>query len=199
MFFRLLSRFPVGFAGLFLWISVFVGLVIKYEIRREFAALVASVAVYLSVVAFRKFWDRLEEGRLVRYYETIWENRYVVSRHPRTGEEFDLPEELEELVVWTDYEDVIGTVQEEKDWLVKSDNRWATKPGIDEKARISVLGFIFQDAEAINENWESEFPARVIREIQEDRAKRHRRLKKYDADWYNLHGNRQRGVSWSAQ
>lgn len=197
MFFRLLSRFPVAFAGLFLWVSVFAGVVYRWGLRTEFAAAVATFAAVASVLAFRKLWDKIEEGQLVRYYEKVYENRYVVSCRPITGARFDLPEDLEDLVVWSDYEAVLETVEEEKDWLLKAGNEWATKPGIDEKARISVVGFIFRDAEAINETWEAEFPARVIREIQADRAKRHRKLKKYAPEWYNQYGNSQRGVSWN--
>lgn len=190
MLFRLLSRFPVAFAGLFLWLSMFVGFVVRFDIGRTLSAILSSVAVLLTGLVVRRVWDRIEEGRLLRYYEGRFENVYVVSRHPRTGEEFTLGEDLDPLVVWADHSEVFATVKEEEEWLDRSGNDWKAK------GEIKVLPFIFQDAEAINENWVSEFPARVIDAIRNDRAKHHRRIKKSAPDWYNQHGNGQRGVIW---
>lgn len=154
------------------------------------ASLLSGVLAWLVV-------DKIRETVNVLSLRRRWENVYVVSCHPKTGEPASIPEELEGLVVNAPFRLVWKTARKYERHLQESGNKFAADD-CPEKSRVKVLTLIYQDGRNASETW-GEFEERVVQEIREDRAVRNEDLRNADFVWYMKHGNRQAGVRWSRE
>lgn len=159
---------------------------------------ISLVSIVFSVLAKIEAERMAEEDR----YKTMYEDIFVISRNPDAkrweDEEFDLwAEDVEELVVWADFEKVRKEVQRQENLLYVNGNKFWIDEELEPEERIRVIPIILKDGEFINEEWGEEFRDRCREVIQEQRKHRHRILKEYDPDWYDEVSNRQKGVAWS--
>jgi len=153
-----------------------------------------GMAFCLSVVVGWLVWDRVLLLRKVKRYSDMYENIYVVSNHPETGELVDIGK-FREMIVNSEYDRVLVNVGKEERWLRRVKNEFFVDEALNDNQRLKVIPIIYQDGEFVNETFK-EFRKRVIMEIKEDRRKRHAFLKKMDQGWYMKYGNKQREVIW---
>lgn len=130
----------------------------------------ALIAVYIWLLSR---WAKVQE---LKAWGQRFENVYVVGRHPRTDEDPDLGE-IAEVVIFCNHTEVIAKVNEAKRMLEISGNRFW------QNGHITVMPFIFQEAQHVNESWE-DYEERVYAAIAEDRAKRHAEMKRRSEDAY---------------
>ena len=179
----------------FIGLSSLLALLLVIYLIHSFGFLGGLISTLLTGVAVYLVYNRIVFLQELNRYANMYEDVFVVSCHPRSGEIPEIEvEELEEFIVFCDYQDVIQTVEEEKYWLRKSGNMFFDQ-SLSVNQQLLVIPIIFQDGKHIAETW-SDFPERVVKEIQTRRVLRHDMLKRADPDWYNKFGNLQRGVNW---
>ena len=163
----------------------------------RFGVLGGGTVVMVCAFLGRAVVDRIEYSRNIDRYRIMYDDIIVISRNPEDDEELDLPKELLSVVVWADYEDVTKEVNNQKKWLREAGNNFFVDESLKEHEKIQVHKLIFQDGEFINETWSEEFRERAIAFIKNKRAIRHGLLKETDPVYYDMVGNRQKGVAWS--
>lgn len=150
--------------------------------------LLAGIAIYMIK-------SRMELKALLERYATRYENIYVVSREPETEEEHSFKGDLNRLIVWADYRDVVIQVRKEEALLRQAGNTFFTDPGLREDQRLKVIPIIFRDGAFVNESWK-DFRGRIRETIEADRVAVHSNLKEANPDWYDKFANQQNGVTW---
>ena len=176
-------------------IIIITGIAIIYK----FGVIVGGVIVLICGLITKAIIERVEHSQKIDKYRLMYDDIVVISRHPDTDEELTLPNELLSVVVWADYEDVTKEVANQKKWLREAGNKFFNDSTLEEHQKIQVHKLIYQDGEFINETWGEEFRERAILLIKNKRAIRHGLLKQTDPVYYDLIGNRQRGVAWSVK
>lgn len=152
--------------------------------------LLAGVAIYVIK-------SRMELKALLERYATRYESIYVVSREPETDEEhFFKGGDLNRLIVWADFHDVIVTIRKEEALLRRAGNAFFTDPNLSDENRLKVIPIIFRDGAFVNESWK-DFKSRIRETIEADRVAVHSNLKEANPDWYNRFANAQNGVEWN--
>lgn len=169
-----------------------VGVLYKFGFIFGGGLLIFSAFLIKEVIA------RIEYARTIDYYKTMYEDIFVISRHPETNEELSLPG-LDHVVVWADYEEVKEEVKNQKEWLRVAKNTFVIDPTLEECERIQIHSIIYQDGEFVNEDWQEEFLERAKMDIKNKRVIRHGLLKTTNPIWYDEVSNRQRGVVWLAE
>ena len=177
--------------------TIIAGLLGCILITWKFGIILGGGIILLCVWFAKVFAEKYAYSKEIDRYKVMIDDVIVISRHPKTGEELDLPEDLKSVVVWADYECVIEEVADQKEWLREAGNRFFVDPSLLEHQKIHVHSLIYQDGEFINEDWNEEFFERAVEFIKNKRAIRHGLLKSVDPVYYNKIGNRQRGVVWS--
>ena len=173
------------------------GLGLAAMVVYKFGVFIGGGIVITCLFIGREVFNRVEHAKEIDRYKVMYDDIVVISRHPDTEEELDLPKELVSVVVWADYEDVIEEVSSQKDWLREAGNKFFVDSSLLEHQKIQVHALIYQDGEFINEDWNEEFRDRSIEFIKNKRAIRHGLLKSTDPVYYNKIGNRQKGIVWS--
>lgn len=125
-------------------------------------------------------------------YNKIIEPLYVISRHPKTNEEFECGI-LSEFVIWSKYKKVTEEIEHQQFLLHRSKNPFMDEK-LTERQKIAVIPLIFQDGVHVNESWK-QFRKRCIQYIKDTRAERHAYLKQSDDVWYMKFSNNQ-SVEW---
>lgn len=167
------------------------GLIIYCQFEKVFAVYAFSLTLLFVVLIL----DRINIFLVNKEYAKQFENIYVIHKNPLTGEEPELPEILQGLVVITSYKKVCEEIKNQEFLLHRSGNLFYCDPALTNDQRLCVKGIIMQDGEFINEDFD-EYVVRLIDEIREDRRKRHLMLKKTSPSWYNQFANFQKGVIW---
>jgi hypothetical protein len=101
---------------------------------------------------------------------------------------------VEALCLFVDNSLVASTVSKQYQLLWKSKNPLFHSKEVAEKRKMKVIGYIFQDAEWVNET-EGEYLKRVKSAIEEDRKSHHYFLQLTAPGWYAVYGNKQKGIS----
>lgn len=155
----------------------------------------SMLSIFISLLVYLVY-ARISHILTVNEFSKKYEDIYVVSCNPNTGEELALPNDIVDLVVFVPYEEVINEVNNQKDLLLESSNTFYCDPKLTEEQKIKVIPIIFKDGKNVNEKWKNQFKKRVIIEIEESRANRHEMLKQADPNWYHKNSNSQNGVVW---
>jgi len=176
-------------------VIIVVGLALIYNFGVYIGGLLSLLCGVLGYVIVMRIEKEIEE----RKYMSMWEDIFVVSRHPKTGEQIDLGDDLDRFVVWVNYEDVFIEVCRIEGILRKIGNDAFCNPTYTDDELSKVHGVIFQSGEHINEDWGYKFRARLKNMIMDSREKNHKILKERDAEWYAYFGDNQKGVTWQKQ
>ena len=175
------------------WIVL--GLVSWFVITNMIGMLWGSLAFVLSVTAIVQTSREIAYHRKRERYKMLYEDIWIVTRHPETYEELDLGHPYNDLVVWVDYYDAIKSREAEIVDLMSSGNKWISDELSDEQ-KIQVFCIILGDGKHVHEDWEEAFAKRIIKEIDERRPVRWQIIKEADIDFFNKYCLKQRGVKW---
>lgn len=136
---------------------------------------------YYKIVV--QFWNHLNQ-RI--------ENIYIVGLEDPANVPAEL-QPIEKLCIFVSNEWVDSTVAKWNGYLERSENPLYHSKKVVEKRRMKVIGYIFQDAEWVNET-EVDYHKRVRASVDEDKASVHYFLKLTNPEWYAIYGNKQKGV-----
>lgn len=158
-----------------------------------FALALAFVGLVSLVLKFIQ--KRRHHKQLLAIRDRI-ENVYLVSMSP-DGEKPDVGK-MESVCEFVEQVDMHNRYLETLELLKESGNRFFTGDEINDKIKIQVLCFFFQDGVNVNEDF-IEYGQRVENEIMVDRACRHEKLKAENTDWYKWRWHGQNVIEWEVQ
>lgn len=161
---------------------------------------VGGFATLVTFILTAVIVDRIEHFNDVVKARKQYEDLFVVSNHPKTGEEVGKLDDdyLEDLLIRVPFNQVIKTVKSETEFLIDSGNRHIENDNIKEKYRLQVIPIIYRDGEFICETW-TEYQERIVATMKQRLSERHKVLQDEDRDWYNKFSNRQAGVAWTVK
>lgn len=151
-------------------------------------AVIGGLVIAFGIVVGVGVWSVYLDWMKRQRYERMYEDIMVATLNPKTGERYPLPEEIEHLVVWAEYGETGKVVREEKKMLENVENPFFVDPNLSDLQRLKVFKCVKGDGEWVNETWE-EYGQRLIREVMERRAERHKMLKRLDQAWYEANSN----------
>lgn len=173
------------FVAVAVWFSLFV-----------WHPLWGSLLFIVAVAGVVFLWVKYSNARRMNEARGRIEPRFVISRHPRTGQAVNsLPEALEKLTLHVPYKRVARTVEEQKELLAESGNAYYADEALSEEDRLPVIPIIYQDGKHVNESW-AEFELRAARKAAKVRARWHERLRQADRGYYMKYRHGQQGIEW---
>lgn len=156
------------------------------------------IIVGIVAIIARYYHEQYKHRKLLESYRDRQEDIWIAGLHPKGGRWLDIPNEfVRDLLVFVPHNDVIARVESEKALLAASGNVRFNDPALTEDQRIQVNYFLFQDYYCVNESWEEDYPARIIEQVQQRRAKMHKAIGEMDITFYNMMLNEQKGVEWN--
>lgn len=178
-------------------LTIFLSACLYFYLVYTFEFGFGSVLFCLTAIFIFLFYHRLDTYQTLKYYANLREPIIVVSNHPDTGEEMII-EQFKGIIVNVPYTEVLSEVKRQKEWLERSKNPFLD-PGLQENQKLPVDHVIFQDAEAINEDWNKDFRKRVKKKVKNLRSQFHIVVKEASPEYYHKYMNNQSGVIWKKE
>ena len=153
-----------------------------------FIGLAAAFLVTILAALYLWVYIPFMEYEQIKQLSNRIDSYYVVGR-TQGGYEPRLTNKVMELVEFVSYDLVEERASVVRMLFEQSNNDLYNLPSND-KRKLEVKTFHFQDAEFVNED-EQEYSDRIVEQVKSDLAIRHKALNS-TRDWYNIHGNKQK-------